>query len=69
MLISFAPLFIRKGLWSNLPDMREDDLPVGSAYCNEVVALAETEGAETFRISASVEAELVGLVEEECADY
>ena len=50
-------------------NVSEDDLAAGNAYCNEVVALAETEGAETVRISAQVEAELVELGEEECADY
>jgi GTP-binding protein YchF len=50
-------------------NVSEDDLAAGNAYCHEVVALAETEGAETVRISAQVEAELVELGEEECADY
>ena len=50
-------------------NVSEDDLAAGNAYCNEVVTLAETEGAETVRISAQVEAELVELGEEECADY
>ena len=50
-------------------NVSEDDLADGNVYCNEVVALAEKEGAETVRISAQVEAELVELGEEECADY
>ena len=50
-------------------NVSEDDLAAGNAYCNEVVALAETEGAETVRISAQVEAELVELGKEECTDY
>jgi hypothetical protein len=41
----------------------------GNAYCSEVIALAETEGAETVRISAQVEAELVELGDEERTDY
>ena len=47
----------------------EDDLAAGNGYCDEVAALAEKEGAESVRISAQVEAELVELGEEECADY
>ncbi len=50
-------------------NVSEDDLAAGNGYCDEVAALAEKEGAETVRISAQVEAELVELGEEECADY
>ena len=50
-------------------NVSEDDLAGGNAFCNEVVALAESEGAETVRISAQVEAELIELGEDECADY
>ena len=50
-------------------NVSEDDLAAGNAYCEEVVALAEKEGAESVRISAQVEAELVELGDEECADY
>ena len=50
-------------------NVSEDDLADGNAYCSEVIALAETEGAETVRISAQVEAELVELGDEERSDY
>ena len=50
-------------------NVSEDDLAAGNGYCEEVAALAEKEGAESVRISAQVEAELVELGEEECADY
>ena len=50
-------------------NVSEDDLADGNAYCSEVTALAEHEGAETVRISAQVEAELVELGDEERADY
>ena len=50
-------------------NVSEDDLAAGNGYCDEVAALAEKEGAESVRISAQVEAELVELGEEECADY
>ena len=50
-------------------NVSEDDLADGNAYCSEVIALAEQEGAETVRISAQVEAELVELGDEERADY
>ncbi len=50
-------------------NVSEDDLADGNGFCQEVVALAEKEGAETVRISAQVEAELVELGDQECADY
>ncbi len=50
-------------------NVSEDDLAAGNCYCEEVAALAEKEGAESVRISAQVEAELVELGEEECAAY
>ena len=50
-------------------NVSEDDLAAGNCYCEEVAALAEKEGAESVRISAQVEAELVELGAEECADY
>ena len=49
--------------------MSEDDLAAGNAFCEEVVALSKAEGAETIRISAQVEAELVELGEQERKDY
>ena len=50
-------------------NVSEDDLAKGNAFCNEVVELAAKEGAETVRISAQVEAELVELGDEDTADY
>ncbi|MEJ6659060.1 MAG: redox-regulated ATPase YchF [Synechococcus sp. ChSW.bin.154] len=50
-------------------NVSEDDLAAGNGYCEEVAALAEKEGAESVRISAQVEAELVELGAQECADY
>ena len=50
-------------------NVSEDDLAEGNAFCSEVVELAAKEGAETVRISAQVEAELVELGDEETADY
>ena len=50
-------------------NVSEDDLAEGNAFCTEVVELAAKEGAETVRISAQVEAELVELGDEETADY
>ena len=50
-------------------NVSEDDLAAGNSYCEEVAALARKEGAESVRISAQVEAELVELGAEECADY
>ena len=50
-------------------NVSEDDLAGGNAFCEEIVALAAKEGAETVRISAQVEAELVELGDEERQDY
>ena len=50
-------------------NVSEDDLAEGNAFCTEVVELAGKEGAETVRISAQVEAELVELGDQETADY
>merc|ERR1711934_548193 len=41
----------------------------GNGVCEEVTTLAEKEGAESVRVSAQVEAELVELGDEETADY
>ncbi|NDD43966.1 MULTISPECIES: redox-regulated ATPase YchF [unclassified Synechococcus] len=50
-------------------NVSEDDLSAGNSFCEEVVALAQQEGAETVRISAQVEAELIELGDEERSDY
>ena len=50
-------------------NVSEEELADGNAHCTEVFELAEKEGAETVRISAQVEAELIELGEEERADY
>jgi GTP-binding protein YchF len=50
-------------------NVSEDDLAEGNEWVEAVRKLAEREGAETVRISAQVEAELVELGEEERADY
>ena len=50
-------------------NVSEDDLAGGNSFCEEVVALAAKERAETVRISAQVEAELIELGDEERADY
>ncbi|MAD68372.1 ribosome-binding ATPase [Synechococcus sp. BIOS-U3-1] len=50
-------------------NVSEDELAAGNAFCEDVVALSAKEGAETVRISAQVEAELVELGEEERKDY
>ena len=50
-------------------NVSENDLAEGNAFCTEVIELAAKEGAETVRISAQVEAELVELGDEETADY
>ncbi|QNJ06430.1 ribosome-binding ATPase [Synechococcus sp. MEDNS5] len=50
-------------------NVSEDDLAGGNAFCKEIVALAAQEGAETVRISAQVEAELIELGDEERQDY
>ena len=50
-------------------NVSEEDLADGNSFCDEVKALADKEAAETVRISAQVEAELVELGDEETADY
>ena len=50
-------------------NVSEEDLADGNSFCDEVKTLAEKEAAETVRISAQVEAELVELGDEETADY
>ena len=50
-------------------NVSEDDLAEGNAYVEEVRELAAREGAETVRISAQVEAELIELPEEERAEF
>lgn len=50
-------------------NVSEDDLAGGNAFTEAVEALATKEGAETVRISAQVEAELIELGAEERADY
>ena len=50
-------------------NVSEEDLAEGNNYCTEVINLAANEGAETVRISAQVEAELIELGDDERADY
>jgi GTP-binding protein YchF len=50
-------------------NVSEDDLAAGNSYAAAVVALAAKEGAETVRVSAQVEAELIELGDEERHDY
>ena len=50
-------------------NVSEDDLAEGNSYAAAVVALAAKEGAETVRVSAQVEAELIELGDEERHDY
>ena len=50
-------------------NVSEDDLAGGNAFVEEVRELAEREGAETVRISAQVEAELIELAEEDRAEF
>ncbi len=50
-------------------NVSEDDLASGNDHSRAVVELAGREGAESVRISAQVEAELVDLGEEERTDY
>ena len=69
-----APLIRPLGLLTGKPiiyatNVSEEDLADGNAFCTEVIDLAEKEGAETVRISAQVEAELIELGEEERIDY
>ena len=50
-------------------NVSEEDLAEGNDYCTEVTNLAASEGAETVRISAQVEAELIELGDDERTDY
>ncbi len=50
-------------------NVSEDDLAAGNAYCEDMNALATREGAESVRISAQVESELIELGKEERIDY
>jgi GTP-binding protein YchF len=50
-------------------NVSEDDLAEGNAHVEAVQALAAKEGAETVRISAQVEAELIELPEEDRAEF
>ena len=50
-------------------NVSEEDLADGNAFCTEVIELAAKEGAETVRISAQVEAELIELGDDERTDY
>ncbi len=50
-------------------NVSEEELAGGNGFCEEVVALAAQEGAETVRISAQVEAELIELGDDERQDY
>ena len=69
-----APLVKPLGLLTAKPiiyatNVSEDDLASGNAFTEEVKALAAHEGAETVRISAQVEAELIELPEEDRAEF
>ncbi len=50
-------------------NVSEDDLAAGNSFCEQMNALATSEGAESVRISAQVEAELIELGAEERLDY
>ncbi len=50
-------------------NVSEENLAEGNNFCTEVIKLAADEGAETVRISAQVEAELIELGDDERADY
>jgi GTP-binding protein YchF len=50
-------------------NVSEEDLADGNSFCTEVLELAGKEGAETVRISAQVEAELIELGDDERTDY
>ncbi|MEB3276432.1 MAG: redox-regulated ATPase YchF, partial [Cyanobacteriota bacterium] len=69
-----APLIKPLGLLTAKPiiyatNVSEDDLASGNAFCTAVAQLAATEGAETVRISAQVEAELIELPEADRAEF
>ena len=50
-------------------NVAEDDLAAGNAFAAAVAELAGREGAETVRVSAQVEAELIELGADERRDY
>ena len=50
-------------------NVSEDDLAGGNGFSEAVQAMAAKESAETVRVSAQVEAELIELGDEERADY
>ena len=50
-------------------NVAEDDLAAGNAFAAAVASLAAREGAETVRVSAQVEAELIELGDDERRDY
>jgi GTP-binding protein YchF len=50
-------------------NVSEEELADGNDFCTEVNELAAKEGAETVRISAQVEAELIELGDDERNDY
>ncbi len=69
-----APLVKPLGLLTAKPiiyatNVSEDDLADGNSFCTAVAELAAKEGAETVRISAQVEAELIELPEEDRAEF
>jgi len=69
-----APLIKPLGLLTAKPiiyatNVSEDDLAGGNPWCTAVAELAAKEGAETVRISAQVEAELIELPEEDRAEF
>ena len=69
-----APLIKPLGLLTAKPiiyatNVSEDDLADGNSFCTAVAELAAKEGAETVRISAQVEAELIELPEEDRAEF
>ena len=69
-----APLVKPLGLLTAKPiiyatNVSEDDLADGNAFCTAVAELAAKEGAETVRISAQVEAELIELPEEDRTEF
>jgi GTP-binding protein YchF len=50
-------------------NVAEDDLAAGNPFAAAVASLAGREGAETVRVSAQVEAELIELGDDERRDY
>jgi len=69
-----TPLLKPLGLLTAKPiiyatNVSEDELAGGNAWCTAVADLAASEGAETVRISAQVEAELIELPEGDRAEF